>query len=299
MAFPYSTESASLTADDAGMRGTRMESRSLGLVSPGSTVPAAIQAAPCPPSAVEAKCYYYGLPSRPLMVARSSTNVWVAPTGPEAYLIPKELEPISSHPLQEIWETRVAPAIVKYLDSKGVKWTSVDPLRIGFAKESPKPVIIWIGVLPASLSAVDDIEVATGCKVILSDHDINDVHIEIRESEVFLHSGPKMYKPALTSNVTAGAKEPLSTALGLPICAEATPSIEGTGGFFISDPENPGKIYLVTARHVLFPLDEDSKELYQHRNNSGQPRKNVLLFGDAGIEKYIKDIELEIRGKHA
>ncbi|KAM6499262.1 hypothetical protein JOM56_004770 [Amanita muscaria] len=100
-----------------------------------------------------------------------------------------------------------------------------------------------------------------------------------------------------TSNATARAREPFSTSLGLPICAEVTPSIEGTGGFFISDSRNPGKIYLVTARHVVFHLDNDSNELYQHRNSSQRPR-NVLLFGDAAIEKHITAIESEIGGKH-
>ncbi|KAL6303949.1 hypothetical protein BKA93DRAFT_785418 [Sparassis latifolia] len=100
-----------------------------------------------------------------------------------------------------------------------------------------------------------------------------------------------------TSNATARAREPFSTALGLPICAEVTPSIEGTGGFFISDPRKPGKIYLVTARHVVFHTDKGSNELYQHRDSS-QRRRNVLLFGDAAIEKHITAIESEIGSKH-
>jgi hypothetical protein len=73
------------------------------------TVPAAVSTAPYPPSPVEARCFYYGIPSRPLLVARSSTNVWVEPTGPEAYLHPKESSPIGLHPLREIWEVTVGP----------------------------------------------------------------------------------------------------------------------------------------------------------------------------------------------
>ncbi|KAF8554118.1 hypothetical protein OG21DRAFT_1484908 [Imleria badia] len=84
-----------------------------------------------------------------------------------------------------------------------------------------------------------------------------------------------MYKPVPTSNGTA----------------------RGTSGFFISDPRHPGKIYLVTARHVVFHPDKEPNELYQHRY-SGQRRTNVLLFGDAAIEKHITDIESEIDGKH-
>ncbi|KAN0135417.1 hypothetical protein V8E53_006696 [Lactarius tabidus] len=255
-----------------------------------STVPTA----PYPPSPVEAKYFYYGMPSQPLLVARSSANVWVEPTGPEAYLLPKESSPLGLHPLQEIWEATVGPAMIDYLDSKGVKCTSLDPVRMGYAGECSPPAIVWIGVLPGSLSAEDGVEVATHCKSILSASNINDVHVDIRESEVFRSAGPKMYKPALTSNATARAREPFSTALGLPICAEATPHIEGTGGFFISDPRNPGKIYLVTARHVVFHPDNDSNELYQH----GQRRRNVLLFGNAAIEKHITAIKSEINGKH-
>lgn len=55
-----------------------------------------------PSSLMEANCYYYGLPSRPRLVARSSTNVWVQSTGFEAYLVPKEVRPIGLHPLQEV-----------------------------------------------------------------------------------------------------------------------------------------------------------------------------------------------------
>jgi hypothetical protein len=261
------------------------------------TVPAN-PTAPYPPSPVEAKYFYYGLPSQPLLVARSSTNAWFEPTGPEAYLFPKESSPIGLHPLREIWEATVGPAIVVYLGSKGVKCTSLDPVRMGYAGElSSPPVIIWMGVVPGSLSAGDGVEVATHCRGILSAHGIDDVHVEIRESEVTRCAGSKMYKPVPTSNATARAREPFSTALGFPICAEVTPSIEGTGGFFISDPRNPGKIYLVTARHVVFHSDRDPNELYQHRYSS-QRRRNVLLFGDAAIEKNITAIESEIGGKY-
>ena len=109
-------------------------------------------------------------------------------------------------------------------------------------------------------------------------------------------AGPKMYRPVLTSDAAARVREPFSTALSLPICAEVTPFHEGTGRFFISDPHNPGKIYLVTARHVLFHPDESPNELYR-AHNSGGGRRNVLLFGDDAIEKHIAAIEPKINGQ--
>ena len=262
----------------------------------GSLSNSTITAIPYPPSPVEAKHFYYGIPSRPRLVARSSADVWVEPTGMEltgmeVYFIPKEASPIGLHPLREIWEASVGPAIVGYLDSKGVKWTSLDPVRIGYAEsDSSPPAIVWMGVVPGTLSAEDGIEVATHCKSILSAHGVNDTHVEIRESEVFHSAGPKMYKPIFASNAAVEAREPFSTSLGLPICAEATPSIGGTGGFFISDPRHPGKIYLVTARHVVFHPDTEPNMLYQH-GNSSQSRRNVLLFSDDAFEEHLKAIE--------
>jgi hypothetical protein len=272
------------------------DSNSLPAIHAIYTAPDVVPTAPYPPSPVESQYFYYGIPSQPPLVARSSLNVWLKPTGPEAYLLPKESSPIGLHPLREIWGATVGPTMVGYLDSKGVKWTSLDPVRMGYAGESSPPIIVWMGVVPGSISGEEGIKVTTHCKSILSAHDI-DVHIEIRELMVIRSASPKMYKPVPTSNATAWAREPFSTALGLPICAEVTPSIQGTGGFFISYPLNPGKIYLVTARHVVFHPDETSNELYQHRNSS-QCRRNVLLFSNAAIEKHIMATESEISGKH-
>ncbi|KAG8744520.1 hypothetical protein FRC10_009972 [Ceratobasidium sp. 414] len=147
----------------------------------GYTIPAAVPTAPYPPSPVESKYFYYGIPSQPSLVARSSTNAWVEPTGPEARLRPKQSNPVGSHPLQEIW------------GATGVKWTSLDPVRVGYAGEASPPVIVWVGVVSGSLSAEDGVEVATRCKSILSAHHIDDVHVEIRQSEVTRSAGPNMY----------------------------------------------------------------------------------------------------------
>ena len=142
--------------------------------------------APRPPSAVEAKCYYYGLPSNPRLIARSSFDSWVKPRGPEAYLIPKELAPLGfGHPLGRVWESTVGPEIIRYLHSVDVKFSSLDVLRIGYAGDTSPPPIVWIGVLPGTLTAEIGVDVAVQCKNILSANGIDDVHIELRESEVF------------------------------------------------------------------------------------------------------------------
>ena len=249
--------------------------------------------APTPPSAVEARCFYYGLYSKPRLIARSSTYAWVEPRGPEAYLTPKELRPLGFiHPLGKLWERTIGPEMVAYLDAMEVKCSSLDPVRIGFIGDSSPPAIIWIGVLPGTLTAEAGVKVAVHCKGILAANGIDDVHVELRESEVFRTA--KLYKPLPTSSPTVHVVEPFSTAVGLPISTEARPTVGGTGGIFIFDPHYPGKLFLVTARHVV-TCDSDD-ELVEYTNTT-QPRRKVLLFSESAIEKHLKAIESEIRGK--
>ncbi|KAG9079472.1 hypothetical protein FRC06_007706, partial [Ceratobasidium sp. 370] len=98
---------------------------------------------PSPPSQMEAMHYYAGLPSAPVLVARTSTTPWKVPTSPEAHQKLKELHPVGNHALREVWGNKLAPKIQDLLDSMKVKWTSLDILRIGYAGEDFAP-ILWI-----------------------------------------------------------------------------------------------------------------------------------------------------------
>ncbi|KAG7444551.1 uncharacterized protein BT62DRAFT_900096, partial [Guyanagaster necrorhizus] len=148
---------------------------------PDYTVLDPVPTAPYHPSSVKTQYFYYSTPSQPAFTA--SSNVWFKRTHPEAYLLLKESSPVGLHPLREIWETKVRPAMIDYLDSKGVKMTGLDSVRMGYPGESSPPIIIWIGVVPGSLSAEDGFEVVDNCKSILYDHNIEDVHVEIYESQ--------------------------------------------------------------------------------------------------------------------
>jgi hypothetical protein len=250
------------------------------------TTPDPLPIAPFVPSAEEAKYRYYGLPSQPYFVARSSHDVWVMPTGMEAY---RELRPVGRHALCEVWEGRVGVAMHTFLVEQKVRYTSVDPVRIGIVNESAAPVIIWVGVEPGSLSAERGIEVAVGLRAFLLENGIEDVHVEIRESVVTTFS--KMYKSAPTYNPTVKVREAFSTALGITICAEKTPHIQGTATLFFTVSSKPEKLFLLAAKHVLFCVDEEN-EHYEY--NSSGPRRNVLLLGTNGFDARIKDIEKEI-----
>ncbi|KEP52266.1 hypothetical protein V565_048150 [Rhizoctonia solani 123E] len=86
---------------------------------------------PSPLSAMEATYYYAGLPCAPILVARSSTTPWVAPSGPNAEWDLKELGPAGHHPLKEAWEGGLDKEVIALLNSMKVKWTTLDALKIG------------------------------------------------------------------------------------------------------------------------------------------------------------------------
>lgn len=62
-----------------------------------------------------------------------------------------------------------------------MKFTSIDPLRIGYKDEDSLP-ILRIGAKPKALSGEDGVQVALECKI-LDNHGLFDVHCEIRELE--------------------------------------------------------------------------------------------------------------------
>ncbi|KAJ6580227.1 hypothetical protein B0H10DRAFT_2235420 [Mycena sp. CBHHK59/15] len=225
-----------------------------------------------PPSEMETKFYYAGLPSSPVLVARTGATSWKAPTGPEAYRKIKELCAVGNHALKETWEGNLALKVHALLDSMKVMWTSTDVVRIGNTGESSAPVILWIGVMPASLSGDDGVVVASKCRELLVEYDIADVNVEIRESVV-------------SANL-----------LPLRSVSPSAPSLRLTGGFFIAEGGNTERLLLATARHVVFMPDKNENKHFERKNDS-QRRYNVTLFGDAAFNKYLKYIKTDIRGK--
>jgi len=239
---------------------------------------------------MEAKHYYHGLYSKPVLIARTGSNAWVVPSGPEAYLRPKELGAVSDPALSEIWEGVLAFRIHELLEANTVRWTSTDVVRIGFVGECAAPVIVWIGVTPDTLSHQDGQIVANACKELLALHNINDIEVEIREANVIRYISPKLKKPVSSVHPTAQIIQPLTPTLGLSICNSRTPELEGTGGFFVSDRSS---LYLVTARHVVFNTNQANNHLYKWK----MPNEpiDIALFGTCGFKKYLTQIEHAIK----
>ena len=134
---------------------------------------------------MEAKHFYEGLPSKPVLVARTSPTLWEEPTGLEANWTLKELHPASPSPEFTIaWRGVLGSDFVQLLDSEDVKWNSIDVVRIGVAGQCSAPVIIWVGVVPGALSSRDGAFVASKCQGLLNRSHFTDVYVEIRESVV-------------------------------------------------------------------------------------------------------------------
>lgn len=95
----------------------------------------------------EAKNYYYGLPSRPVLVYQTGTP-WEKPTHSEAYL---QARPVFNHSIVGAWD-ELGPQVPDYLDSMDIMWTAIDVVCFAVIEEKPGPPVLWIGVKPGSLS---------------------------------------------------------------------------------------------------------------------------------------------------
>ncbi|KIY47900.1 hypothetical protein FISHEDRAFT_74238 [Fistulina hepatica ATCC 64428] len=232
---------------------------------------------------------------QPRLVYRTGTTPWKKPTGPEAYRELRELRPVFGHKIIAAWK-RLGPKVVAYLDSVNVLFTSIDCVRFAKVRDSEGkagPVVLWIGVIPKSLSGEDAHTAGHGCLALLREFDITDVDVEFRESIYTRSTGPKLLKPVCDLHPTVDVRGPLTPALGLPIAALDTPYTEGTGGFYISEGGDSNKVFVVTARHVVFPLNAGSNDNYVYPNTS-TPRRRVLLLGTTAFNNFVTSIKVRI-----
>jgi hypothetical protein len=226
------------------------------------------------------------------------------PSGPEAYPRVKELRIPGDHDLFKVWEDNLAFKVHAILDQNDVDWSSTEIVRIGYVDEPSVlgNVILWIGVWrpdarrgSTPLSYDVAIDVALKCKKLLEQYGIMDIDVELRESDIIQSVGPRLLKPTDDIDPTAIVREHLTATLGLAICVKHMPWVEGTGGFFIEVNNGNGKsLFLVTARHVVFPRSDN--RLFERRSES-QPRHDILLLSESSFRQHLKSIQNEIDGE--
>ena len=247
-------------------------------------------------SELEATQYYWGLYSKPRLIARTGES-WDPPSGPGAYPQRiKELRSLGKHELFDIWEDNLALKVHNILNQHQVNWSSTEIVRIAYDDDPSGNIVLWIGVYPTPtrLSYDVGIEVAVQCKRLLLSYGIQDVDVELRESDFNIQStGPALLNPTDIIDPTAIVREPFTTTLGMNVCAEYTPWAEGTVGFFMAV-NGVDKLCGVTARHVLFPRAEN--ENFEHTDDS-QPRHNVQLLSEGTFQEHLIVIRKEINGQ--
>ncbi|KAJ3762339.1 hypothetical protein EV360DRAFT_35959 [Lentinula raphanica] len=197
---------------------------------------------------------FYGTPSSPLCVYKTG-NPWPVRTGMESQRIIREARPVQpDHPIQAIWPA-IGESLYKLLDSKKVRWTSIDPVAFAEAGKEPFcPLLLWIGVEPASLSYEDARAAAEAATSLLSESGLDGFEIGFRES-VIIRSNfrPKMlsYDSLDPDDPDIEFRRPFTPILGLPISLRKRPHHEGTGALYLREKEGSDRIYLLTCSHVV------------------------------------------------
>ncbi|KZT71408.1 hypothetical protein DAEQUDRAFT_763993 [Daedalea quercina L-15889] len=88
---------------------------------------------------------------------------------------------------------------------------------------------------------------------------------------------------------------------GLPSCPVlvARTGANPLGGFwrfFIASGGADSKVFLVTARYVIFKPDKDDNKTYE-RKNASAPREDVVVLGDEAYKSLVRSIMVEIVNK--
>ncbi|CAE6450737.1 hypothetical protein ACGC1H_006560 [Rhizoctonia solani] len=250
-------------------------------------------------SKLEAYLYYHGLRGNrklgPKLVYRTSTDIFLPPSGPSQDLRKIQLLTVHEHAKlgqNNLWVT-IRDKTVELLDRKQIKHTSVDLVRFrreertedGRRRTVISPVTIWIGVLPDSTNGDVAFDSAQDILQLLKEYDIYDIDIAYRESKVQPLVGPIIYAPVLNVHPLRSVIDWVTTTLSLPIAGLKTRHMEGTLGFYFKIGED---LYGVTARHVLFP-DTEGNDAYSYVNSA--PKKNVVLMGDNAFDDLLASVK--------
>ncbi|KAH0434756.1 hypothetical protein CcaCcLH18_05196 [Colletotrichum camelliae] len=133
--------------------------------------------------------YYYGLPSKTMLLARSPDSPWVPRIQDDlghnegrGYPELKVLSPLGRHPVTEKWNngegsSSLRSQVVENL--KGVNWTSVDILRCGYQNEEKLPAILFVSVEPGSTTPERAQQLADRCAATLISYGLTDVSCEL------------------------------------------------------------------------------------------------------------------------
>jgi hypothetical protein len=240
---------------------------------------------------------FYGLSSNPIWSTDSvdsdgvgSGDEWL-PQGPEAQRVPvlRGARPVFNHPLQDVWPT-LHIEVYEFLDTVGVIWSTIDPIRFAEEGKEAGPLYLWIGIVPKSLSFEDAQAAAIGCKKTLANANFSDIEIAFRESLYIRSSGPQLLKHNPSVDPNADIQYPFTPSLGIQIATRDTPHFEG-----FRESNDSKRVFLLTARHViLHPTHSTSSNQLYSCKKSNQRRVDVVILGSQAYNDALEGMMVKI-----
>lgn len=244
---------------------------------------------PTPPSEKEITCYYSGIPSKPRLVARSSTEAWAPKhviNGGWSYYVKKCLMNVGDHPIIDPWNAG-GPIRDQVIEAvKPLACVAIDILRFGYEKDSmlpevhlERPVTLLVTVLPGSTTWDVAHPITVKCKEILESFGISDVHCEVKEGRVYstairrLTPDDLSARPTLTSSLSRKFEKENAEGITASLAPLSDDLGQGTKGLYVRviDPDGEVQTALLTCRHVVdcdYALDRND---YRHDGGSGRP----------------------------
>lgn len=176
---------------------------------------------PRPPSVDEANNYYYGLPSSPRLIARTSSDIWTPKQLSNGWGTRRKiLRTVGAHPILAPWNDPeglypLSQTISNVLDKHIGKWNAIDIIRLGFEVADDLPVVMSISMDPldADISWESAYDPAFECKAVLESLGISDVHVEMKES-------------SLTRLLSTNPEESSTPSASVSVSVEATTAPE-------------------------------------------------------------------------
>ncbi|KAG6369895.1 hypothetical protein JVT61DRAFT_13360 [Boletus reticuloceps] len=169
--------------------------------------------------------------------------------------------------------------------SKYDKITAIMPIEDGDRFVSNPTV--WIGVFSDSLTTTGAHDVAKGICDYLNELQLENIDIVFCEKKFKFLARPALYHPIKEGDTLQPVIDNVSVALSLSIQNFKT-SMQGMlGPYFRIDK----KLYAITVRHNLFPLDDNNVE---YRFNPSARKKEVLVMGDIAFTNYKASIQAHI-----
>ncbi|KIY71795.1 hypothetical protein CYLTODRAFT_418511 [Cylindrobasidium torrendii FP15055 ss-10] len=255
----------------------------------------------------EKRNYYNGITNEgdhPILVYCSDYRSRSFPrsSGRSATLPVKTMRGVFDTPLNNVWHI-VGPQICTILKSFRLRQWSIDTARFfthssdgGNAEGTLGPVVVWIGVLPGSISFERAHEVSMEILALLRASDVNDVVVEFREAETQQLSSKPLLPHVSTADATRNARHFLTALLGVPLATQDNEETNGDGTLTLWFRENrdengnaSNKVFGLTCCHVL---RQETTATYELRD--GALRNEVRVCGMCRFQDGLDSLNREI-----